>query len=283
MEIKILVTGVEGYVGGMVYQQLEILSRYYFMNPDSSNNIYVKPLYYLDYPSVKIIDEEFDFIFHCAVIGGRRYDNNEKEIYDKNLELFSLLKEIKSKKIIHFTSAADLDRRNEINYASPEKVLDSYPNDNFGRAKNFISKEIIKNKIGLNLRIFNIYGRYIKNSNNFIDFIIDSCLLNKEINLIEDRYFDIFYIENLRSILLKIINSEILSDYNLVHQKKYKISELISFISNYLDSSSKLTVEKTGKDYTGENILRIKNIDLIDPLDDLKEYINKRKTGLFSN
>jgi nucleoside-diphosphate-sugar epimerase len=283
MEIKILVTGVEGYVGGMVYQQLEILSRYYFMNPDSSNNIYVKPLYYLDYPSVKIIDEEFDFIFHCAVIGGRRYDKNQTEIYDKNLELFSLLKEIKSKKIIHFTSAADLDRRNEINYATPEKVLDSYPNDNFGRAKNFISKEIIKNKIGLNLRIFNIYGRYIKNSNNFIDLIIDSCLLNNEINLLEDRYFDIFYIENLRSILLKIINSEILSDYNLVHQKKYKISELISFISNYLDSKSILTVEKTGKDYTGENILRIKNIDLIDPLDDLKEYINKRKTGLFSN
>lgn len=283
MEIKILVTGVEGYVGGMVYQQLEILSRYYFMNPDSSNNIYVKPLYYLDYPSVKIIDEEFDFIFHCAVIGGRRFDNNETDIYNKNLELFSLVKQIKSKKIIHFTSAADLDRNNDIHQAIPEKVLDSNPNDNFGLAKNFISKDIIKNKIGLNLRIFNIYGRYIKNSNNFIDLIIDSCLLNNEINLLEDRYFDIFYIENLRSILLKIINTQILSDYNLVHQKKYKISEIISFISSYLGSKSILTIEKEGKDYTGENLLRIKNIDLIDPLDDLKEYINKRKTGLFSN
>ncbi len=283
MEIKILVTGVEGYVGGMVYQQLEILSRYNFMNPDSSNNIYVKPLYYLDLQSVKIIDEEFDFIFHCAVIGGRRFDINDKNIYDKNLELFSLVKEIKSKKIIHFTSAADLDRNNEIHRAIPEQVMDSHPYDNFGLAKNFISKEIIKNKIGLNLRIFNIYGRYINNSNNFIDFIIDSCLINKDIYLLEDRYFDIFYIENLRSILLKIINSEILYDYNLVHQKKYKISEIISFISNYLDSNSILTVEKTGKNYTGENILRIKNIDLIDPIDDLKEYINKRKTGLFSN
>lgn len=283
MEIKILVTGVEGYVGGMVYQQLEILSRYNFMNPDSSNNIYVKPLYYLDLQSVKIIDEEFDFIFHCAVIGGRRFDINDKNTYDKNLELFSLVKEIKSKKIIHFTSAADLDRNNEIHRAIPEQVMDSHPYDNFGLAKNFISKEIIKNKIGLNLRIFNIYGRYINNSNNFIDFIIDSCLINKDIYLLEDRYFDIFYIENLRSILLKIINSEILYDYNLVHQKKYKISEIISFISNYLDSNSILTVEKTGKNYTGENILRIKNIDLIDPIDDLKEYINKRKTGLFSN
>ena len=283
MEIKILVTGVEGYVGGMVYQQLEILSRYYFMNPDSSNNIYVKPLYYLDHQSVKIIDEEFDFIFHCAVIGGRRFDNNGIDIYDKNLELFSLVKEIKSKKIIHFTSAADLDRNNEINQAIPEKVIDSCPNDNFGLAKNFISKEIINNKIGLNLRIFNIYGRYIKNSNNFIDLIIDSCLLNNEINLLEDRYFDIFYIENLRTILLKIINSEILSDYNLVHQKKYKISEIVLFISNYLESKSILTIQKIGKDYTGENILKINNIDLIDPLDNLKEYINKRKTGLFSN
>jgi nucleoside-diphosphate-sugar epimerase len=283
MEIKILVTGVEGYVGGMVYQQLEILSRYNFMNSDSSNNIYVKPLYYLDYQSVKLIDEEFDFIFHCAVIGGRRFDKNEADVYDKNLELFNFIKEIKSKKIIHFTSAADLDRNYEIDHAIPDKVLDSLPNDNFGLAKNYISKEIIKNKNGLNLRIFNIYGRHIKNSNNFIDSIIDSCLSNNEINILEDRYFDIFYIENLRTILLKVINNEILSDFNLIHKKKYKISELILFVSNHLNSKSRLTIEKVGKNYTGENILSIKNIDLIDPLDDLREYIEKRKTGLFSN
>ena len=281
MEIKILVTGVEGYVGGMVYQQLEILSRYNFMNPDSSNNIYVKPLYYLDSQTLKHIDEEFDFIFHCAVIGGRRFDKNETDVYDNNLELFNLIKEIKSKKIIHFTSAADLDRNYDIDHAMPDKVIDSLPNDNFGLAKNFISKEIIKNKIGLNLRIFNIYGRYIKKSNNFIDLIIDSCLLNNEINLYEDRFFDIFYIENLRTILFKIINGEISSDYNLVHQKKYKISELISFVTDCLDSKSNLSIQKIGKSYTGTNILSIKNIDLIDPLVDLKEYINIRKSGLF--
>lgn len=37
MDIKILVTGVEGYVSSMVFQQLETLSRYYFMNQNSSN------------------------------------------------------------------------------------------------------------------------------------------------------------------------------------------------------------------------------------------------------
>jgi nucleoside-diphosphate-sugar epimerase len=277
MEIKILVTGVEGYVGGMVYQQLEILSRYYFMNPDSSNNIYVKPLYYLDSKSLKLIDEEFDFIFHCAVIGGRRFDKNEIDVFDSNLELFDLIKEIKSNKIIHFTSAADLDRSYEIEYAIPDKVLDSLPNDNFGLAKNFISKEIIKNKIGLNLRIFNIYGRYIENSNNFIDSIIDSCLLNNEIKLQEDRHFDIFYIENLRTILSKIISSEILSDYNLVHQKKYKISEIILFIRDYLNSNSNVKILDKGLSYTGKNTIQINAIDMKDPLTDLKEYINIRK------
>jgi nucleoside-diphosphate-sugar epimerase len=277
MEIKILVTGVEGYVGGMVYQQLEILSRYYFMNPDSLNNIYVKPLYYLDYSSVKIIDEEFDFIFHCAVVGGRRFDNNETDIYDKNLELFNLIKEIKSKKIIHFTSAADLDRSCEINNVIPEKVLDSLPKDNFGLAKNYISKEIIKNKIGLNLRIFNIYGRYLKNSNNFIDSIIDSCLSNQDIEISMNRYFDFFYIENLRPILYKIISNEISADYNLIHTKKYKISEIVIFIRDYLNSKSIIKILDKGPNYTGKNIIQITDIDLKDPINDLKEYINIRK------
>jgi len=277
MEIKILVTGVEGYVGGMVYQQLEILGRYYFMNPDSSKNIYVKPLYYLDHQSVNLIDEEFDFIFHCAVINGRRFDKNEADVYEKNLELFNLIKEIKSKKIIHFTSAADLDRSCEIDHAIPDKVLDSLPNDNFGRAKNFISKEIIKNKIGLNLRVFNIYGRNIKNSFNFIDSIIDLCLSNQDIEIDEDRYFDIFYIENLRAILFKIISYDILSDYNLVHEKKYKISEIVLFIIDYLNSKSNIKILDKGRSYTGKNTFHVNSIDLKDPLADLKEYINIRK------
>ena len=138
-------------------------------------------------------------------------------------------------------------------------------------------KKILKNKNGLNLRIFNIYGRYIKNSNNFIDSIIDSCLSNNEINILEDRYFDIFYIENLRAILFKIINKDILCDYNLVHEKKYKISEIILFIRNYLNSNSHIKILDNGRNYTGKNIFQLNDIDSKDPLSDLKEYIDIRK------
>ena len=284
MEIKILVTGVEGYIGSMVYQQLELMGRYSFMNPDSSHNITVQPLFFLDQKSIaSFINENFDFIFHCAVVGGRNYDINSEFTYDQNIELFNLVKSLKCDKIIHFTSAADLGINNNINNANPNLVLDANPNDNFGKAKNVISKEIILNKLGINIRIFNIYGRFVNNSTNFIDSLIDSCLLNKDIIINADRYFDFFYIENLRTILVKIINQEIITDYNLVHNKKYKISELVYFISNYLKSESLISITKSEKNYTGSNSIEISSIDLIDPVTDLKEYINLRKSGLFKN
>jgi nucleoside-diphosphate-sugar epimerase len=277
-QIKILLTGADGYLGGLVFQQLEILSRYSFMNPDNSPNIYIKPLFFLDQQSVSsLIDENFDFIFHCAVIGGRRFDSDEPSVFQKNIELFSLIKQLNYKKIIHFTSAADLDRNREISVALPDRILSANPNDYFGKAKNIISKEIINEKIGINIRIFNIYGRYLKNSFNFIDSIIDSCLSNQDIDIKVDRYFDFFYIENLRPILYRIISNEILADYNLVHIKKYKISEIIIFIRDYLNSLSNIKILDKGPNYTGKNIIQITDIDLKDPIDDLKEYINIRK------
>lgn len=277
-QIKILLTGADGYLGGLVFQQFEILSRYSFMNPGFSPNIFVKPLFFLDQQSINsLVDENFDFIFHCAVVGGRRFDLDDPIVYHKNIELFKLIKQLNYKKIIHFTSAADLGRNEEINDAIPGTVLEATPDDFFGKAKNVISKEIINGNLGINIRIFNIYGRYIKNSFNFIDSIIDSCLFNEDIIINEDRYFDIFYIENLRSILFKIISNDILFDYNLVHEKKYKISEIIIFIRDYLNSKSQVKILDKGRRYTGKNTLQINDIDFKDPLSDLKEYISIRK------
>jgi len=277
-QIKILLTGADGYVGGLVYQQLENLSRYSFMNPDLSPNIYVKPLFFLDHQSIKpLMNESFDLIFHCAVSGGRRFEIDEPGVYQKNIELFNLIKQLNYKKIIHFTSAADLGRDKDIRHALPGSVMDASPTDFFGKSKNIISKNIVSNNLGLNIRIFNIYGRCFKRAENFIDYIIDSCMRNQEIIIQDDRYFDFFYIENLRLLLVKIINNEILSDYNLVHNKKYKISEFVLFIVSNLKSNSNVKILKEGYEYTGSNNNILLDVDSIDPLRDLKKYIEIRQ------
>lgn len=277
-QIKILLTGAEGYVGGLVYEQLEILRRYSFMNPDLAPNIYVKPLFFLDQQSIKhLTNEKFDFIFHCAVVGGRNFDEDDPSVFEKNIELFNLLKQLSYKKIIHFTSAADLGRQIDIVNELPESVLNSTPLDYFGKSKKNICNEIIKNKLGLNLRIFNIYGRNETKSQNFIDTAVEKLLLNEEININSDRLFDIFYIDNLRPILFKIINNEMDFDYNLVYEKKYKISDFILFIAKTLKSKSKINIINNGKMYTGKNIFRISKLDSIDPFDDLRIFLKSQK------
>lgn len=280
-QIKILLTGAEGYVGGLVYEQLEILRRYSFMNPYLAPDIYVKPLFFLDHQSIRLLtNEKFDFIFHCAVVGGRSFDDDDPSIFAKNTELFNLLKQLSFKKIIHFTSAADLGRQNDIVNELPESVINSTPLDYFGKSKKNICNEIIKNKLGLNLRIFNIYGRNEKKSQNFIDTVVEKLLLNEEININSDRLFDIFYIDNLRPVLIKIINNEMDFDYNLVYEKKYKISDFVHFIAKNLKSKSKINIINNGKTYTGKNVFTISELESIDPLDDLSIFLKSKKLDI---
>jgi len=278
MGLNILVTGVEGYVGGLVYDQLELFSRYSFMNHHRSPDIYVKPIYFIDKSSIdEIKNEKFDYVFHCAVYGGRRLDSDSKLVYDKNLEMYNLIKDIIYGKIIHFTSAADLGRERDIDNLTPNEVTNCSPVDYFGKSKNEISNDIIINNRGINLRIFNIYGRTNLNIKNnvFIDDIINKCINDEDILIQEDRYFDIFRIDNLKYLIYLIINNELNEDYNLVHKKKYKISDYIKHIINLVESKSNLIIKKDGKNYTGKNNLHIENISEIDPLVDLEKYLKE--------
>ena len=63
-----------------------------------------------------------------------------------------------------------------------------------------------------------------------------------------------------------------------MHEKKYKISEIIIFIRNYLNSKSHIKILDKGGNYTGKNVFQISDIESKDPLSDLKEYIDIRKS-----
>jgi len=106
--------------------------------------------------------------------------------------------------------------------------------------------------------------------------VVDKLLQNEDIIIESDRYFDIFLIDNLRPIINKIISHEIFFDYNLVHKKKYKISDLVYFISKTLRSNSNIKIISQGNSYTGKNSFKLPEIDNIDPLDDLSSFVKSR-------
>jgi nucleoside-diphosphate-sugar epimerase len=213
--MKILITGCDGYVGSLVQSQLEIVSEFYSMN-DYSIELEILGLERInDFNLKKLRGTHFDFIFHCAVSGGRSYESNNEDVYFDNLNVFLDLLTLSSSKIIHFSSAADLDRENDIDLANPLDVLIKAPKDYFGKAKNEISKIIIDKDLGVNLRVFNLFGSNIHSRYQIIDNLFKWSKTKKEIVIQNDRYFDFFFIEDLRPIIYDIITEKLAEDVNL--------------------------------------------------------------------
>jgi nucleoside-diphosphate-sugar epimerase len=271
--MKILITGCEGYVGSLVRGQLEIVNEFYSMN-DYSIELEIIGLEKInDFNLKKLRSTHFDFIFHCAVIGGRSYEQNNEEIYFDNLNVFLDLLTLSSSKIIHFSSAADLDRENDIDLADPSDVLIKTPKDYFGKAKNEISKIIIDKDLGINLRVFNLFGSHRYSRYQMIDNLFKWSKTKKEIIIQNDRYFDFFFIEDLRPIIYDIITEKLEEDINLCYQKKYLISEVAEHIQKLLNTDSKIFIQSKGKSYTGSNKYLSESFRL-DLLDRISFYHN---------
>lgn len=278
--MKILITGSQGYVGSLVLNQINILQKFYQMN-DQSFDIEITSLEKItDFNLKRLRKSEFDFLFHCAVIGGRSFESNNEEVYYENLNLFLEILTLNVNKIIHFTSAADLDRSKGIDLVDPYEIFTRNPIDYFGKAKNEISKIILEKNLGLNLRIFNLFGSQSHHRYQFIDNIFKWSRTKKEIIIQEDRSFDFFYIEDLRPVIHEILNNNIGEDINLCYDQKYSISSVANHIISLNNSNSKIFIQNQGLPYTGSNTkirLSVFDQDLLERISDYKQnsYLNK--------
>ena len=82
------------------------------MNPDSSKNIYVKPLYYLDYQSVKLIDEEFEIKWKLETL--ELEEKNKAIAKKKHDDQQLVLKDKKKSKNKNYLSEAILNKLSKV-------------------------------------------------------------------------------------------------------------------------------------------------------------------------
>ncbi len=97
----------------------------------------------------------------------------------------------------------------------------------------------------------------------------------KEIIIQNDRYFDFFYIEDLRPIIYDIITSKLEEDVNLCYQKKYLISEVAEHILRLQNTDSKIFIQSKVKNFTGSNKYLSKPFQL-DLLERISDYPNSK-------
>jgi len=274
--INILITGSEGYTGSMILEQLNIVKSYFKMNfRDLDLIIYeIKELNRISIRKYASIN--FDFIFHCAVFAGRSYELNDQSVYDNNMDLFLNVNKLKFSKLIHFTSGADLDRRLDIHKCNPYEVINRNPIDAFGKVKNDICKIVIDKKLGLNIRIFNLYGHHSIIRNQFIDNILDNLKSDEPFHIQNDRYFDFFNISDLSPVIFKILKNELNEDYNLSYNKKIKISELTNYIFESFGNTKEIIINLKGKNYTGSNTYKIDELEFKDPFKSVNEFLKSQ-------
>ena len=216
-KIKILLTGGSGFIGRNIYNSLK--SNYQITRPSS------KKLDLTDREQVLKFFEPrfFDVVIHCAIKGGRRNEPDSEQVLQKNLTMYFNLMNCKSsfKRFINFASGAEYDKTYNINH-SIDDLKDIYPTSPYSMSKNIISRLVNTDENSFNLRIYGAFGPD-EEEDRFILYNLKRYKEKKSIKMIQNRYWDFIYIDDLITVLELYINNStnsLIKDYDLVYEKK---------------------------------------------------------------
>lgn len=245
--MKILLTGANGFLGKHFKQKL---NKYTIVSTTRKE---------LDLCNTEQTDlffksNNFDVVIHCAINGGNRLLEETPECFRNNLLMALNLQKNKSsfKKLLHFGSGAELDRKYNIS-GFENNIWNRIPNDFYGLSKNIIARIFDKEPNFYNLRLFNVFSedeaprRMIKS--NIINYIEE-----KPIIIHQDKMMDFFYIDDLINVLeLYIENKCFIKEVDCVYKNKTSLRD-VAFIINNLSNNKVpiiLNSEIQGNDYTG--------------------------------
>jgi GDP-L-fucose synthase len=260
--MKIAVLGANGFIGRNLYQHL---NKNHIVTAYTRSNL---NLLDLSETTKELNKNKFDLIINAAA----SMTNNET-LFDtrNNLTIFMnfFTRSNYFGKFLNLGTGAEYDRRQSINSFKEQQIFDSTPVDSYGYSQNIKTRLTYEKDNFFGLKIFNCFGKDEKQTRIFPQ------ILNNKIFILEDRYFDFFYIKDLLTVIDSHIENNIqYKDMNCVYEKKIKISEAIEKFCEF----NKLKVDINKKEvkelnYTG-NPDRIKNLklDLFGLERSLKEY-----------
>jgi GDP-L-fucose synthase len=276
---KILITGANGYIGRNIINALQ----------DDYVNIIPLTHQELDLTNSDAVNlyfslNNFDWVIHCAAVGGRRNDIQEdkSDVYIKNVAMFDNISINKKHfgKLISFGSGAEFDRRFKINYRS--NIWTDKPIDNYGLSKNKIARLIEQSNDFYNIRLFGVFSAD-ELPDRFIKANLMRYIQNQSMIIHQDRYMDFFAMED----LMTIVRNYILNDDILILPKclnaVYDIKPSLVYICNYINSLDNLrnvpihiSQDKMNTNYVGEyNQKFMKYCGMLKPIENIWYRISR--------
>ena len=214
--MKILISGYNGFLGKHLLRSLKF----------HPSNFDIGYLNKNDFKSSEILSKKIsknDIIFHFA---GVNRDSSDEIVYQKNIEinncLYSALQNISFKGKLIFTS-------------STQEKLETF----YGKAKKEArikykkqSKELGYNFYGI--KAPNIFGPFCRpNYNSFIATFSDQILNKKTPEIINDKEVELLMYQILLPLVLSFIEEKTNKKFELLNQKRIKVSEILSILMNF--------------------------------------------------
>ena len=253
--MNIFITGSNGFIGSHLKEYLKrTYKKYRLLTPSSSE---------LDLADEQKVDEymilnKIDIIIHLANKGGGRDTVNMKNVTEYNLRIFfNIAKHEKNvKKIISFGSGAEYGKHKPIIDVKEDDYLNYQPLDEYGFYKSITSKYIEKSQNIVQLRIFGAYGEYENYRFKFITNAIVKNLMQLQIVINKNVFFDYIYIDDLVKMIDWIIHNETKEKiYNVTTGTKIDLISLANLVNETSDFKSEIRVLTDGlnNEYTSNN------------------------------
>ena len=232
-KLKILITGVAGYVGKSLYNS--------FVDIYDVTGIVRNNLDLTSYESTNKFfqGKYFDVVIHCAVSGGSRLKEESYADMDINLLMYYNLLQHKQNfgKLIHFGSGAEINA----------------PDSPYGLSKRVISKSISNIDNFYDIRIYAVFDENELDT-RFIKSNILRYINNENLIVHENKEMDFFYMKDLIKIVEYCIQTDqpYRSSIYCTYTDSYRLFYIANMINNLDTHRVGIEVERdNGKPYTG--------------------------------
>jgi GDP-L-fucose synthase len=242
---KILFTGGNGFIGSEI---IPLLSNegWEVISPDSSQ---------LRLDIGEDVDsffdgQHYDAIIHAAIVGRKTYLSDDKLTFHKNMLMFeSIFKHIdKTNLFINIDSGTSMGYSKSNQRPIPEDFGKIIPTEPYAFSKYCISKRVLDNPKGINLRIWGCFGP-LEDSYRFFAGNINRYVHKKDIEIHIDRQMDFIYVNDLYKIIDWVLNAKdksIAKNANCVYNMKYYLSEIADMINNLDDYKVNIINQNSG-------------------------------------
>ncbi|MBQ8848647.1 MAG: NAD-dependent epimerase/dehydratase family protein [Candidatus Gastranaerophilales bacterium] len=247
----LLITGSGGFVGKNLKEYFS--DKYNVLSPRSNE------LNLINEEEVKkyFIENQIDYIIHCASIGGVRGEIDRNSTISDNLKMVDNLLKFKNDnvKIILFGSGAMYDKSRNLRKIKEEEISRVIPKDLYGESKMLIAKKIQDRKDVVCLNIFACYGKNEKET-RFPTYAIEQNLKKEPIIINQNVIFDYLYIEDLAKIIEKfLIKTPQENIINVTPNESISLFEISELVNEISDFKSEIIIKNPilAPEYTGDN------------------------------